>query len=249
MDNSTFIVEGGHELHGEIMPQGAKNEALEVISAVLLTKEEVIISNVPEILDVKNLINLLQGMGVKVKRIERGIYSFKADDIDTEYIESEDFVKKCASLRGSVLVVGPLLARFGEAWFPKPGGDRIGRRRVDTHIQGMINLGASHRYDEKRKAFHLHAPESGHLQGTYMLLDEASVTGTANILMAAALAEGKTVIYNAACEPYVQQLCRLLKAMGASIEGIGSNLLTITGVESLHGATHKILPDMIEVGS
>ena len=249
MDNSTFIVEGGHELHGEIMPQGAKNEALEVISAVLLTKEEVIISNVPEILDVKNLINLLQGMGVKVKRIERGIYSFKADDIDTEYIESEDFVKKCASLRGSVLVVGPLLARFGEAWFPKPGGDRIGRRRVDTHIQGMINLGASHRYDEKRKAFHLHAPESGHLQGTYMLLDEASVTGTANILMAAALAEGKTVIYNAACEPYVQQLCRLLKAMGASIEGIGSNLLTITGVEALHGATHKILPDMIEVGS
>ena len=220
MDNSTFIVEGGHELHGEIMPQGAKNEALEVISAVLLTKEEVIISNVPEILDVKNLINLLQGMGVKVKRIERGIYSFKADDIDTEYIESEDFVKKCASLRGSVLVVGPLLARFGEAWFPKPGGDRIGRRRV-----------------------------SGHLQGTYMLLDEASVTGTANILMAAALAEGKTVIYNAACEPYVQQLCRLLKAMGASIEGIGSNLLTITGVEALHGATHKILPDMIEVGS
>ncbi len=249
MDNSTFIVEGGHELHGEIMPQGAKNEALEVISAVLLTKEEVIISNVPEILDVKNLINLLQGMGVKVKRIERGIYGFKADDIDTEYIESEDFVKKCASLRGSVLVVGPLLARFGEAWFPKPGGDRIGRRRVDTHIQGMINLGASHRYDEKRKAFHLHAPESGHLQGTYMLLDEASVTGTANILMAAALAEGKTVIYNAACEPYVQQLCRLLQAMGASIEGIGSNLLTITGVEALHGATHKILPDMIEVGS
>ena len=191
MDNSTFIVEGGHELHGEIMPQGAKNEALEVISAVLLTKEEVIISNVPEILDVKNLINLLQGMGVKVKRIERGTYGFKADDIDTEYIESEDFVKKCASLRGSVLVVGPLLARFGEAWFPKPGGDRIGRRRVDTHIQGMINLGASHRYDEKRKAFHLHAPESGHLQGTYMLLDEASVTGTANILMAAALAEGQ----------------------------------------------------------
>ena len=249
MDNSTFIVEGGHELHGEIMPQGAKNEALEVISAVLLTKEEVIISNVPEILDVKNLINLLQGMGVKVKRIGRGTYGFKADNIDTEYIESEDFVKKCASLRGSVLVVGPLLARFGEAWFPKPGGDRIGRRRVDTHIQGMINLGASHRYDEKRKAFHLHAPESGHLQGTYMLLDEASVTGTANILMAAALAEDKTVIYNAACEPYVQQLCRLLKAMGASIEGIGSNLLTITGVEALHGATHKILPDMIEVGS
>ena len=217
MDNSTFIVEGGHELHGEIIPQGAKNEALEVISAVLLTKEEVIISNIPEILDVKNLISLLESMGVKVKRLGHGEYSFKADNIDTEYIESEDFVKKCASLRGSVLVVGPLLARFGKAWFPKPGGDRIGRRRVDTHIQGMINLGASHRYDDKRKAFYLESPASGHLQGTYMLLDEASVTGTANILMAAALAEGKTVIYNAACEPYIQQLSRMLKAMGAGI--------------------------------
>ena len=249
MDNSTFIVEGGHELHGEITPQGAKNEALEVISAVLLTSEEVTISNIPEILDVKNLIELLKGMGVKVQRLEKGTYTFKADDIDSTYIESEDFVKKCASLRGSVMVVGPLLARFGHAWFPKPGGDRIGRRRVDTHIQGMINLGAAHRYDEKRKAFYLESPGCGRLKGAYMLLDEASVTGTANILMAAALAEGKTVIYNAACEPYIQQLCRLLTAMGASIEGIGSNLLTVNGVKALHGAAIRILPDMIEVGS
>lgn len=249
MDNSTFIVEGGHELHGAITPQGAKNEALEVISAALLTSEEVTISNIPEILDTKNLIALLQGMGVKVEHPEKGTYRFKADAIDTEYVESDDFVKRCASLRGSVMVVGPLLARFGQAWFPKPGGDRIGRRRVDTHIQGMINLGASHRYDEKRKAFFLEVPETGHLTGCYMLLDEASVTGTANILMAAALAEGKTVIYNAACEPYIQQLCRLLVAMGARIEGIGSNLLTVHGVESLHGASHRILPDMIEVGS
>lgn len=249
MDNSTFIVEGGHELHGAITPQGAKNEALEVISAALLTSEEVTISNIPEILDTKNLIALLQGMGVKVEHPEKGTYRFKADAIDTEYVESDDFVKRCASLRGSVMVVGPLLARFGQAWFPKPGGDRIGRRRVDTHIQGMINLGASHRYDEKRKAFFLEVPETGHLTGCYMLLDEASVTGTANILMAAALAEGKTVIYNAACEPYIQQLCRLLVAMGARIEGIGSNLITVHGVESLHGASHRILPDMIEVGS
>ena len=246
---SSFVIEGGHRLSGEIQPQGAKNEALEVISAVLLTAEPVTISNIPEILDVKNLIALLESMGVAVQRLEKGKYRFTAGHVNEFYIRSQEFVRSCASLRGSVMVVGPLLTRFGQAYFPKPGGDRIGRRRVDTHIQGMINLGASHRYDEKRKAFHLHAPESGHLQGTYMLLDEASVTGTANILMAAALAEGKTVIYNAACEPYVQQLCRLLKAMGASIEGIGSNLLTITGVEALHGATHKILPDMIEVGS
>ena len=249
MENSTFIVEGGHRLSGTITPQGAKNEALEVISAVLLTSEEVIIDNIPEILDVKNLILLLEGMGVKVKRLEKGKYSFKADDIDTEYIESDDFVKKCASLRGSVMVVGPLLTRFGHAWFPKPGGDRIGRRRVDTHIQGMINLGASHKYDEDRKAFLLNIAESRRLKGCYMLLDEASITGTANILMASVLAEGKTVIYNAACEPYLQQLCKMLVSMGASIEGIGSNLLTINGVESLHGTSHTILPDMIEVGS
>ncbi len=249
MENNTFIVEGGHKLSGSITPQGAKNEALEVISAVLLTSEEVIIDNIPEILDVKNLILLLEGMGVKVKRLEKGKYSFKADDIDTEYIESDDFVKKCASLRGSVMVVGPLLTRFGHAWFPKPGGDRIGRRRVDTHIQGMINLGASHRYDEDKKAFLLNIAEGERLKGCYMLLDEASITGTANILMASVLAEGKTVIYNAACEPYLQQLCKMLVSMGASIEGIGSNLLTITGVESLHGTLHTILPDMIEVGS
>ena len=249
MENSTFIVEGGHELHGEITPQGAKNEALEVISAVLLTPEEVIIGNIPEILDVKNLIGLLKGMGVKVRKLEKGHYSFKADEIDENYIESEDFIRKCASLRGSVMVVGPLLTRFGHAWFPKPGGDRIGRRRIETHIQGMINLGARHSYDEKRKAFYLEVPESGRLQGAYMLLDEASVTGTANILMAAVLAEGRTIIYNAACEPYIQQLCKMLVSMGASIDGIGSNLLTIKGVKSLHKTEARILPDMIEVGS
>lgn len=249
MENNTFIVEGGYELSGEITPQGAKNEALEVICATLLTSDEVTISNIPEILDVKNLIDLLKAMGVKATRAEKGCWSFKADNIDTEYIESEDFIKMCASFRGSVMVVGPLLARFGHSWFPKPGGDRIGRRRVDTHIQGMLNLGAGQKYDEKRKAFYLTAPESGRLSGSYMLLDEASVTGTANILMAACLAEGKTVIYNAACEPYIQQLCKMLVAMGAEIDGIGSNLLTVNGKESLHGASHRILPDMIEVGS
>lgn len=249
MENNTFIVEGGYELSGEITPQGAKNEALEVICATLLTSDEVTISNIPEILDVKNLIDLLKAMGVKATRAEKGCWTFKADDIDTEYIESEDFIKRCASLRGSVMVVGPLLARFGHSWFPKPGGDRIGRRRVDTHIQGMLNLGAGQKYDERRKAFYLTTPESGRLSGSYMLLDEASVTGTANILMAACLAEGKTVIYNAACEPYIQQLSKMLVAMGAEIEGIGSNLLTVNGKESLHGASHRILPDMIEVGS
>lgn len=249
MENNTFIVEGGYELSGEITPQGAKNEALEVICATLLTSDEVTISNIPEILDVKNLIDLLKAMGVKATRAEKGCWTFKADNIDTEYIESEDFIKRCASLRGSVMVVGPLLARFGHSWFPKPGGDRIGRRRVDTHIQGMLNLGAGQKYDERRKAFYLTAPESGRLSGSYMLLDEASVTGTANILMAACLAEGKTVIYNAACEPYIQQLSKMLVAMGAEIEGIGSNLLTVNGKESLHGASHRILPDMIEVGS
>lgn len=249
MENNTFIVEGGYELSGEITPQGAKNEALEVICATLLTSDEVTISNIPEILDVKNLIDLLKAMGVKATRAEKGCWTFKADNIDTEYIESEDFIKRCASLRGSVMVVGPLLARFGRSWFPKPGGDRIGRRRVDTHIQGMLNLGAEQKYDERRKAFYLTSPESGRLSGSYMLLDEASVTGTANILMAACLAKGKTIIYNAACEPYIQQLSKMLVAMGAEIEGIGSNLLTVNGKESLHGASHRILPDMIEVGS
>lgn len=262
---SSFVIEGGHKLSGTIMPQGAKNEALEVISAVLLTRDEVKISNVPEILDVKNLILLLQDMGVEVTRHEKGVYTFKADNLDEKYISSEEFVRKCARLRGSVMVVGPLLARFGHAYFPKPGGDKIGRRRVDTHIQGMINLGAELSYDQKLRAFYLSCKGSdgdvdscdgapngkggNFLNGAYMLLDEASVTGTANILMAATLAEGKTTIYNAACEPYVQQLSKMLVAMGADITGIGSNLLTINGVSELHGAEHTILPDMIEVGS
>ena len=242
-----FIIEGGHKLSGEITPQGAKNEALEVISAVLLTADPVVISNVPEILDVKNLIDLLKGMGVKVQRLEKGTYRFQADEVDTAYIETEEFVKKCAALRGSVMVVGPLLSRFGHAWFAKPGGDKIGRRRVDTHLDGMVKLGAEMEYDAQRRAFHLIS--DGRLTGRYMLLDEASVTGTANIVMAAVLARGTTTIYNAACEPYLQQLCKMLNAMGANIEGIGSNLLTIHGVKSLHGAEHRILPDMIEVGS
>ena len=244
---SKFIIEGGHRLQGEIEPQGAKNEALEVISAVLLTAEEVKITNIPEILDVRNLISLLQGMGVKVKRLAKGYYTFKADDIDIDYINGNEFIEKCAALRGSVLVVGPLLARFGSSWFAKPGGDKIGRRKVDTHITGLINLGASLSYDDNRHAYHLSAPDG--LKGAYMLLDEASVTGTANIIMAASLADGKTTIYNAACEPYVQQLCRMLEGMGCKIDGLGSNLVTIHGCEKLHGTEHRILPDMIEVGS
>ena len=246
---SSFVVEGGHKLSGDIRPQGAKNEALQIISAVLLTDEEVTISNIPEILDIKNLILLLEGMGVKVIRHEKGTYTFKADNIDTDYVMSMDFVARCAKLRGSVMVVGPLLARFGRAYFPKPGGAQIGRRRVDTHILGFMNLGASQEYDSDRKAFYLHVPEGKTLEGKYMLLDEASVTGTANIVMAATLAKGTTTIYNAACEPYLQQLCRMLVRMGAKIEGIGSNLLTITGVDRLGGTEHRILPDMIEIGS
>ena len=244
---SRFIIEGGHKLSGEIRPQGAKNEALEVLSAVLLTDEEVRIDNVPEILDVKNLIELLKTMGVTVTRHEKGSYTFKADSIDPEYIESEDFVRKCAALRGSVMVVGPLLARFGHSYFPKPGGDKIGRRRVDTHLEGLGRLGASLTYDNNLHAFHLTREKA--LEGCYMLLDEASVTGTANILMAACLAKGTTTIYNAACEPYIQQLSKMLVGMGARIDGIGSNLLIINGVEKLHGTSHRILPDMIEVGS
>jgi len=242
-----FIIEGGHRLSGEITPQGAKNEALEVISAVLLTPDPVVISNVPEILDVKNLIELLKGMGVKVNRLEKGTYRFQADAVDTTYIETEEFVKKCAALRGSVMVVGPLLSRFGHAWFAKPGGDKIGRRRVDTHLSGMVALGAQMDYDARRQAFHL--TSDGRLTGRYMLLDEASVTGTANIVMAAVLAKGTTTIYNAACEPYLQQLCKMLNRMGAFIDGVGSNLLRIHGVEKLYGTNHRILPDMIEVGS
>ena len=244
---STFVIEGGRRLSGEIRPQGAKNEALQVISAVLLTCETVRITNIPEILDVRNLIELLEGMGVSVERHSKGDYSFKASAINEYYIHSDDFVRRCARLRGSVMVVGPLLTRFGEAYFPKPGGDKIGRRRVDTHIDGFMTLGADCSYDSSLRAYHLRS--DGSLVGKYMLLDEASVTGTANIVMAATLAKGTTTIYNAACEPYVQQLCKMLVSMGADISGIGSNLLTIKGVESLHAASHTILPDMIEVGS
>jgi len=243
---SSFVIEGGHKLSGTITPQGAKNEALEVLSAVLLTDEEVTITNVPDILDIRNLIDLFRGMGVKVHNPAKGTWVFQADDLDLDYVSSADFVRRCATLRGSVMVAGPLLARFGQVYFPKPGGDKIGRRRVDTHLVGLMNLGAELEYDSDRRAYHLTA--SG-LKGTYMLLDEASVTGTANILMASTLAKGKTVIYNAACEPYIQQLSKMLVSMGADIQGIGSNLLTINGVEHLHGASHKILPDMIEVGS
>jgi len=250
---SKFIIEGNRTLCGEITPQGAKNEALQVICATLLTCRPVTISNVPEIRDVKNLISLLSEMGVKVTRHSKGRYTFQADDIDRDYILSDDFVKRCAALRGSVMTVGPLLGRFGKAYFPKPGGDKIGRRKVDTHIQGFINLGASYEYDPTLKAYLLSVPESK-LRGTYMLLDEASVTGTANILMAAACANGTTTIYNAACEPYVQQLCSLMRGMGYEISGVGSNLLTIQGNPGCPDKDgpeieHRILPDMIEVGS
>jgi len=245
---SSFIIEGGRKLSGSIKAQGAKNEALEVISAVLLSSEPVVISNIPEILDVKNLIGMLSDMGVDVQKIKDGEYRFCAEKLNEAYISSPEFVYKCAQLRGSVMVVGPLLSRLGEAFFPKPGGDKIGRRRVDTHIDGFIKLGAECNYDPQLRAYHLIAPKGG-LKGCYMLLDEASVTGTANIAMAAALARGTTTIYNAACEPYIQQLCRMLSSMGANIEGIGSNLLKITGVEKLSGTTHRLLPDMIEVGS
>lgn len=244
---STYIIEGGHRLHGNITPQGAKNEALEIISATLLTSEPVIVHNVPNILDVINLINLLKAMSVKVDKIDESTYRFQADDLDEDYISSADFVARCASLRGSVLVVGPLLARLGQAYFAKPGGDKIGRRKVDTHITGLSKLGAMIAYNEERQAYYLVTVNG--IKGCYMLLDEASVTGTANIVMAAALAEGTTTIYNAACEPYIQQLCKMLVQMGVKIEGIGSNLLHITGVEKLGGAEHTILPDMIEVGS
>lgn len=244
----SFIIEGGCRLSGEITPQGAKNEALQVISATLLTAEKVTISNIPDILDIRNLICLLSDMGVEVTREAPDCYSFKAAAVDTGYIYSKEFVERCAALRGSVLIVGPLLARFGRALFARPGGDKIGRRKVDTHITGLMNLGATLDNYHTGHAYVLENPH-GRLQGCYMLLDEASVTGTANIVMAATLAQGVTTIYNAACEPYVQQLCRMLVAMGAKIDGIGSNLLTITGCDSLGGACHRVLPDMIEVGS
>ena len=243
---ASFIIEGGHPLQGTITPQGAKNEALQVICASLLTREPVTISNIPDILDVNNLIRLLQEIGVKVKRNGRNDYTFQADELNLDYLDSVDFVKKCASLRGSVLMIGPLLGRFGKATVSKPGGDKIGRRRLDTHFLGFKKLGARFEHDEQRNVYQIKAQQ---LHGTYMLLDEASVTGTANIIMAAVLAKGVTTIYNAACEPYIQQLCHLLNHMGANISGIASNLLTIVGVNNLHAANHKILPDMIEVGS
>lgn len=242
----SFIIEGGRPLRGTITPQGAKNEALEVIATVLLTPEPVRITNIPDILDVNNLIRLLQDVGVKVMRNGKGDFTFQADELNLEFLASDEYVKKCAALRGSVLMMGPLLARFGKAVVAEPGGDKIGRRRLDTHFLGFKNLGAEFKSDDERHVYNIEAEK---LHGTYMLLDEASVTGTANVVMAAVLAEGTTTIYNAACEPYIQQLCHLLNAMGANISGIASNLLTIVGVEKLHGATHRILPDMIEVGS
>lgn len=243
---SSFVIEGGYKLSGDIVPQGAKNEALEVICATLLTAEKVTIHNVPDILDVNNLIQLLRDMQVKVERHGNDTYIFQADSIDLDYLETDQFLRKCASLRGSVMIVGPLVARFGKALIAKPGGDKIGRRRLDTHFVGIQKLGASFTYDAERQVY---AIEAKQLNGAYMLLDEASVTGTANILMAAVLAKGKTTIYNAACEPYLQQLSSMLNCMGARISGVGSNLLTIEGVDSLGGTTHTILPDMIEVGS
>lgn len=243
----TFIVEGGNKLSGTIRPQGAKNEALEVICATLLTSEKVTISNLPDILDVRNLISLLADLGVKVNFIDSHTCEFQASDLDFKYIETADYRRRAASLRGSVMIIGPLLSRFGRAVLPKPGGDKIGRRRLDTHFQGMISLGAAFEYDSKEGLYKISAPDG--LAGQYMLLDEASVTGTANLIMAAVLAKGTTTIYNAACEPYIQQLCMMLVSMGADIEGIGGNLLTINGVESLGGTSHTCLPDMIEVGS
>ena len=242
----TFSIEGGFKLNGEIHPQGAKNEALQVICATLLTDQEVVIDNIPEIIDVIKLIDLLSFLGVKVNKISKNKYSFKADDININYLQSESFKKKGSSLRGSIMVVGPLLARFGKGFIPKPGGDKIGRRRLDTHFLGLIKLGASFRYNKDE---HFYGVESKKLKGAYILLDQASVTGTANILMAACLADGKTQIYNAACEPYIQQLCKMLVSMGANISGIGSNLLEIHGVNLLKGCSHKVLPDMIEIGS
>ena len=243
---ASFVIEGGHRLSGEITPQGAKNEVLQIICATLLTSERVVVRNVPDILDVNNLISLLRDMGVKVEKLNGGDYAFQAGSIDFDFIKSPEFRKKNAALRGSIMLVGPLLTRFGYAVTSKPGGDKIGRRRLDTHFEGLCRLGATFEYCKENASFELKADR---LKGTYMLLDEASVTGTANILMAAVLAKGKTTIYNAACEPYIQQLCKMLLSMGADIQGIASNLLVINGVDQLHGTEHTVLPDMIEVGS
>ncbi|MDC6351340.1 UDP-N-acetylglucosamine 1-carboxyvinyltransferase [Zeaxanthinibacter sp. PT1] len=242
----TFRIEGGIKLQGEITPQGAKNEALQILCAVLLTPEKVVIHNIPDIVDVNKLIALLEDLGVKIQKKGKGSYTFMADDINLDYLQSEQFKKDGRGLRGSIMLVGPLLARFGKGYIPKPGGDKIGRRRLDTHFTGFINLGAKFRYNKEE---HFYGVEAKKLKGTYMLLDEASVTGTANIVMAAVLAEGTTTIYNAACEPYLQQLCKMLNRMGAKIKGIGSNLLEIEGVKELGGTEHTMLPDMIEIGS
>jgi UDP-N-acetylglucosamine 1-carboxyvinyltransferase len=242
-----FKIEGGVSLKGEITPQGAKNEALQILCAILLTSEKVTINNIPDIIDINKLITLLGNLGVKIQKIGPGSFAFKADDVNVNYLETEAFKKEGGSLRGSIMIVGPLLARFGKGYIPKPGGDKIGRRRLDTHFEGFINLGAKFRYNREDHFYGVEASEG--LIGADMLLDEASVTGTANIVMAAVLAKGTTTIYNAACEPYLQQLCKMLNSMGANITGVGSNLLTIEGVESLGGCTHKILPDMVEIGS
>ena len=243
---ASFIIEGGHQLHGEITPQGAKNEALQVICATLLTDEEVIINNVPNILDVNNLILLLEQMGVVVKKLKKGSYSFCASNVDYEYTQSPDFIERCGKLRGSIMLIGPLLTRFGKAIVPTPGGDKIGRRRLDTHLNGIIKLGGNLVFDEEKQLFLLSVEK---LKGTYLLLDEASVTGTANLLMTAVFTEGETTIFNAACEPYVEQLSKMLISMGAKIKGVGSNMLCVKGVKELSGCTHTLLPDMIEIGS
>ncbi|MCP9200281.1 UDP-N-acetylglucosamine 1-carboxyvinyltransferase [Gramella sp. GC03-9] len=243
----TFQIEGGHRLSGEIQPQGAKNEALQILCAVLLTDEKVIINNIPDILDVNKLINLLGNLGVKVEKLGKGSYSFQSDELDMDYLASDQFKVDGGGLRGSIMIVGPLLGRFGKGFIPKPGGDKIGRRRLDTHFEGFMKLGASFRYNKEERFYGVEAPNG--LKGDFMLLEEASVTGTANIVMAAVLAKGTTTIYNAACEPYLQQLCKMLNSMGAKIQGVGSNLLTIEGVEKLGGCEHTILPDMIEIGS
>lgn len=243
---ASFRIEGGKKLNGDIIPQGAKNEALQVLCATLLTSEEVIIENIPDILDVRNLIELIADLGVKISNPEKGTFIFKAEEVNIDYLLSDEFRSKSSSLRGSVMIIGPLLARFGKGYIPKPGGDKIGRRRLDTHFNGFIKLGAKFNYNAKESFFTVEAKE---LKGQYMLLEEASVTGTANLIMAAVLAKGTTTIYHAACEPYIQQLCKMLICMGAKIEGVGSNLLKITGVESLGGCKHRMLPDMIEVGS
>jgi len=242
----TFKIEGGHQLKGSIQPQGAKNEALQILCAVLLSPEKITINNIPDIIDVNKLISLLEKLGVTVNKLGKGSYSFQADNVNLAYLESEEFRKDGSGLRGSIMIVGPLLARFGKGYIPKPGGDKIGRRRLDTHFEGFIKLGAKFRYNRED---HFYGVEADKLQGTYMLLDEASVTGTANIVMAAVLAKGTTTIYNAACEPYLQQLCKMLNRMGANIKGVGSNMLIIEGVDALGGTEHTMLPDMIEIGS